>query len=298
MEIPKEGNGTAVHTVTIGSGESAIEIGGSSTMPFVKFDGSFGNRPAVFIEASLEGFGADDTDSYVALETDKISDIDYDGILIRLPEMPQENFKEAIKGPSDAFAKFISGCTKPLIVAMGSMGDADYELLRVCAEIASNKRVVLYKAETDDYKRICGIALAYDHCVAGQTSIDVNLAKQLNILIGQLGISSDRILTDPLTGALGYGLEYTYSVIERVRLAALQKDDGLRSPVMCDATVAWDAREVKRDDGDKEWQERGKNWEMATASAVLLAGADLVVLRHPDNVKRAKKLIDSLNGGR
>jgi acetyl-CoA decarbonylase/synthase complex subunit delta len=143
--------------------------------------------------------------------------------------------------------------------------------------------------------------VAYGHVLVGESPIDVNIAKQLNILLADANVDLNRVLIDPLTGGLGYGLEYTYSVMERIRLAALGGDAMLNCPLVClVGEEAWKAKE-SRVPADKEplWgnqPERGIHWEVATAMALIEAGAEVVVLRHPEALARIRKQLDSWFG--
>jgi acetyl-CoA decarbonylase/synthase complex subunit delta len=141
--------------------------------------------------------------------------------------------------------------------------------------------------------------MANDHLVLGRTPMDVNLAKQLNILMTDMGLPLDRIVMDPTTGALGYGIEYGYSVMERLRLAALQGDAMTQLPMLVNPGFeAWKTKEAKVGEGVPDtwgdWAERGTHWETLTAVSLIEAGADVVVLRHPDSLVRVKNTIDEL----
>ncbi len=129
--------------------------------------------------------------------------------------------------------------------------------------------------------------------------MDVNLAKQLIILIRDVGLPLERIVMDPTTGALGYGMEYGYSVMERLRLAALQGDSMTQQPMLVTpGEEAWRTKEARSDDGIPpawgDWAERAVNWETLTASTLLQSGADIVVLRHPESIKRIRRMIEAL----
>jgi acetyl-CoA decarbonylase/synthase complex subunit delta len=141
--------------------------------------------------------------------------------------------------------------------------------------------------------------MANDHLVVARTPMDVNLAKQLNILISDMGFPLDRILMDPTTGALGYGIEYGYSAMERLRLAALQGDKMTQLPmIVTPGFEAWKTKEAKVGEGVPDtwgdWESRGINWETLTAITLLEAGADIVVLRHPESIKRVNSAIKEL----
>jgi acetyl-CoA decarbonylase/synthase complex subunit delta len=187
----------------------------------------------------------------------------------------------------------------PLMVFGPGQVDIDNELLVPIAEATKGERLVLGLCEDKNYRTIVATAMANDHLVVARTAMDVNLAKQLNILISDMGLPLERVIMDPTTGALGYGIEYGYSVMERLRLAALQGDAMTQLPMI--VTVGyetWKAKEAKVGDGVPEawgdWQERAISWETLTAIPLLESGADIVVLRHPESVKRVKAAIDEL----
>jgi acetyl-CoA decarbonylase/synthase complex subunit delta len=175
--------------------------------------------------------------------------------------------------------------------------DKDVEVLRVVAEQCSGKRLAISPVEEGDHKQIGAACLGYKHAVIASSPIDVNLAKQLNILLGNLGVKEQDILIDPTTGGLGYGLEYTYSVIERIQQAALtQEDEKLQQPMVCNVgNEVWKCKEANLSAeeapelGDPE--KRGVLMEAITAIDLLLAGADLVIMRHPEAIKLVKGFI-------
>jgi acetyl-CoA decarbonylase/synthase complex subunit delta len=176
----------------------------------------------------------------------------------------------------------------------------DNELLVPVAEAAKGERLLLGSCEDKNYRTIVAAAMANDHLVSSKTPMDVNLAKQLIILIHDMGMPLERVMMDPTTGALGYGIEYGYSVMERLRLAALQGDSMTQQPMLVTpGEEAWKAKEARVAEGVPEawgdWKRRALNWETLTASALVLAGADIVVLRHPETLRRVKEMIDELS---
>jgi acetyl-CoA decarbonylase/synthase complex subunit delta len=184
----------------------------------------------------------------------------------------------------------------PLIVYGPGQAEKDNEVLVAAAEAAKGERVALGNCEDKNYRTIVAAALAHGHLVVAKTPIDVNLAKQLNILITDMRLEPDRILMDATTGALGYGVEYTYSVMERLRLAALTGDSMTQMPLLSTTgEESWRAKESKVNEGVPaawgDWKRRSIHWEVITATALIQAGADLVVLRHPDSVKAVKNAI-------
>jgi acetyl-CoA decarbonylase/synthase complex subunit delta len=187
----------------------------------------------------------------------------------------------------------------PLLVFGPGQAELDNELLVPIAEATKGERLVLGICEDKNYRTIVATAMANDHLVTARTPMDVNLAKQLNILISDMDFPLDRVLMDPTTGALGYGIEYGYSAMERLRLAALQGDNMTQLPmIVTPGFEAWKTKEAKVGEGVPEtwgdWEERGINWETLTAITLLESGADIVVLRHPESIKRVKTAIEEL----
>lgn len=182
--------------------------------------------------------------------------------------------------------RLLTAVPHPVIV--GGSGDegVDAKLFPVVAE-AAPRPIFLSYADEKNYRLLAGAAMAYGHGVVAWSPIDINMAKQVNLLLADTGLPAERVLIDPLTGGLGYGLEYTYSIIERIRLAGLSGDAMLARPVLCHLGDAWKAREAS-DVSEAGWGDvvvRGRRWEEATGWACLAAGADLLVCRHPENVR-------------
>lgn len=198
---------------------------------------------------------------------------------------------------ADQEAKFISQLLKkvdvPLIIQGSGDDTKDNLVLPACCEAAKGERCLIGDAVQDNYKTLTAAVLADGHSIIAESPIDINIAKQLNILISDMGLSLERIVINPTIGALGYGLEYAYSIMERARLAALAGDRTVASPFICFVgQEAWRAKEAKVSVGEfPQWgaeSERGPAWEMITAAALLQAGAGILVMRHP-------KAIDQLN---
>ncbi|MCA9971963.1 MAG: acetyl-CoA decarbonylase/synthase complex subunit delta [Anaerolineales bacterium] len=187
----------------------------------------------------------------------------------------------------------------PLVVNGPGQADKDNELLVPIAETFKGERLLLGICEDKNYRTIVAAAMANGHLVTARTAMDVNLAKQLNILISDMGMPLDRVVMDPTTGALGYGFEYGYSVMERLRLAALQGDSMTQLPmIVTPGEECWKTKEAKVGDGVPAawgaWPERAVTWETLTATMLIESGANMVVLRHPDSVRRVRLAIDDL----
>ena len=190
----------------------------------------------------------------------------------------------------------------PLIVFGPGQADLDNELLVAVSEATKGERLALGICEDNNYRTIVATAMANGHVVCARTPMDVNLSKQLNILISDMGLASDSILMDPSTAAVGYGIEYGYSVMERLRLAALQGDPMTQSPIIVTPGFeAWKTKEAKFGGVEfgipaswGDWAVRAICWETLTAVTLLEAGADILVLRHPESIRRVQQTIDEL----
>ena len=190
----------------------------------------------------------------------------------------------------------------PLIVWGVSSEDKNIEILKAVAESCAGLNVVLGPITNGNYKQLGAAAIAYKHVVAANSPIDINLAKQLNILLENLGVPTDRILIDPTTGSVGYGMEYCYSIMERLRQAALtQNDDKLQYPIINNiAEEVWKTKEAKLDEEEDarlgNAGVRGVNLEAITALSTLQAGSDLLILRHPDTVRHLRSYLSQIMG--
>jgi acetyl-CoA decarbonylase/synthase complex subunit delta len=187
----------------------------------------------------------------------------------------------------------------PLIIIGCGDDEKDNLILPVCSEVARAERCLIGSAVQDNYKTITASVLADGHNIIAESPIDINIAKQLNILISDMGLPLERIVINPTIGALGYGLEYAYSIMERARLAALSGDKTIASPFICFiGQESWRAKEAKVNASEfPAWgaeKERGIIWEAITATALIQAGADLLVMRHPMAIDKVNSYIENL----
>ena len=315
IEIPKDNWPGAVRTVTIGATAadggtrtSTITVGGQKNLPFLHFESIAPNRPVVAIEIKdhrpedwspllLEAWGEATSDPVKWTKAAEASGADLIQLSLSLtgldgnPTTPEN----AVKTVKDILA----ATGLPLIVFGPGQAEVDNNLLVAIAEATKGERLVLGIAEDKNYRTIIATAMANGHLVSARTPMDVNLAKQLNILISDMGMPLDRVLMDPTTGALGYGIEYGFSAMERLRQAALQGDAMTQLPmIVTPGYEAWKTKEAKVDAGVPaawgDWLERSINWETLTAMTLIEAGADIVVLRHTESVRRVKLAIADL----
>jgi acetyl-CoA decarbonylase/synthase complex subunit delta len=188
----------------------------------------------------------------------------------------------------------LSSTTLPLIIEGSNEPKIDSEVFQKCGEIGQGERLLLGTAEAGRYRSIAAAALAYNHAIIAQSPIDINLAKQLNILLKEIGVPRDHIVIDPYTGALGYGFEYSFSAMERIRFSALKGDVDLAMPMICAPSDSLTIKEVREADASTR-NAIAVEWEFTTSLAAAVAGAEIVCVRHPDTVKRLKKAFVSLN---
>jgi acetyl-CoA decarbonylase/synthase complex subunit delta len=207
------------------------------------------------------------------------------------------------RGPDEAAAvvkRLADAIDVPLIVWGTANHEKDTEVFRKVAEVCQGKNLIFGPTEEGDHKKIGAAAIGYHHTVAASTPIDINLAKQLNILLGNLGVPDDLLVMDPTVSGIGYGIEYAYSVMERMRMAALtQQDDKLQFPIVCNiAKEVWKTKEAKISESEDpklgDAKKRGILLEAMSATLLLLAGADVLIMRHPDAIKLVREMISDL----
>jgi acetyl-CoA decarbonylase/synthase complex subunit delta len=317
IDIPVEKWSGAVREVTLGSGDgggtrgATVTVGGETTLPFLRFEGTLPHRPALAVEvvdvrpddwsAELRDVWGDVTGDAAAWATQAV-EAGADLIALKLrgchPDFGDLGSDAAVR----TVERVLAAVGVPLVVYGPGTADKDNEVLVAVAEKTKGEQLALGLCEEKNYRTIVAAALGNGHLVIAQTPIDVNLAKQLNILISDMGLPLERVLMDPNTGALGYGLEYTYSVMERLRLAALMGDAMTQQPMICTVgEEAWRQKEGRAaSDAPAAWgelTERGVAWEVATAMTLVEAGADILVLRHPGSVAVLREALDDLAKG-
>jgi acetyl-CoA decarbonylase/synthase complex subunit delta len=315
VEIPKEEYAGAVREITIGATREqggtrakTITVGGAKTLPFLRFEGEIPHTPAVAIEIQdrapndwspllLQAWGEVVGDAAMWAKAAQARGADL--ILLKLNTTQADGSINTAENARRVTRAVLNATGLPLIVFGPGQAELDNELLVAVAEEAKGERIVLGVCEDKNYRTIVAAAMANDQLVDSRTPMDVNLSKQLVILIHDMGMPLDRIVMDPSTGALGYGIEYGYSVMERLRLAALQGDTMTQSPMLVTpGEEAWRVKEAKVGEGVPatwgDWQERAILWETLTTSSLLESGADIVVMRHPEAVARVKTMIEEL----
>jgi len=302
-----------VKEITLGSGDSAVTVGGESCYPFYQFEGSMPNKPKIAMEiwdmapedwpeAALTPF-KDVLSDPAAWAKKCVTEYGADMIVLQL-KSTDPNSLDASPEDAAAMVKKVSDAIDVPLVVWGTANiEKDEAVLKKIAEDCQGKNLVLGPVEDTNHKGIGAAAMGYGHTIISSSPIDVNLAKQVNILLENLGVSMDKIIVDPTTGGLGYGMEYSYSVMERLRMAALQQgDDKLQLPLINNlANEIWKCKEAKQTVeeaptlGDPE--RRGILMEAVGAVTYLMAGSDILIMRHPEAVRMVRAFIDLISDG-
>ncbi len=314
LEIYKESYTGNIKEITIGKGDKAVTVGGQACYPFYNFEGDMPRKPVIAMEvwdmapdewpeAALSHFK--DVLSDPAAWAKKCVDEFGAKIIVLQLKSTDPNGQDA--SPEDAAAtvkKVLEAVDVPLIVWGTANIEKDELVLKKISEETHGANLILGPVEDKNHKGIGASAMGYGHTLIASSPIDINLAKQVNILLENLGMPLDRLIVDPTTGGLGYGLEYSYSVMERLCMAALtQGDDKLQLPMINNlANEIWKCKEAKQsvDEaptlGDPE--RRGILMEAVTAVIYLLSGSSVLIMRHPEAIRFAQAFIDlGLDGG-
>jgi len=309
FEIPKTQYSGKIKEITLGKGNKAVTIGGESAYPFYLFEGEMPNLPKIamevwdctpkeWAEAALEPF-VGVTDDPVAWAKKCIEDYGAEMIALQLISTDPNGLDRGADEAAEVVKKVADTINVPLIVWGTANHDKDTEVLRRVCEICQEKDLIIGPVEEADHKKIGAAAIGYHHTVIASTPIDINLAKQLNILLGNLGVSDELIVMDPTVGGIGYGIEYTYSIMERMRMAGLtQQDERLQFPIICNiAKEVWKTKEMHLADNELNMgdaKKRGILMEAMSATVLLLGGADVLIMRHPEAIKLVREMIAEL----
>jgi acetyl-CoA decarbonylase/synthase complex subunit delta len=288
-----------------GTRGKVVKLGGQSTL--YRFEGGYKNKPVVsfdvfdipmpsFPKALRDFWGSvwEDPGDWARKAVKLGSEVVTIHLISTDPRIKDTSPKEAAK----TIEEVLQAVKVPLIVGGSGNPEKDPLVFEKVAEVAEGEMLLIASANLDlDYKKIVDAAVKYRHNVISFTSMNITDQQALNRLLFDAGLPRERLVQDPTTGALGYGLDYTYSIIERLKQNALKGDKMLQNPVFCGVTNAWAAREAWMN--EPSWgprMYRGPLWEILTATTVINAGADGMMMLHPDAVRLVKELIDSVSG--
>ncbi len=313
FSVPAEKIAMSIRTVTLGgtgTRTSALPIGGAASLPFRHFEGDTGRRAAIAMEVfdqapkglpdSLRAAYGSLLDDPATMARHCVERLGAEAISVRLIGTHPDNGNRSAEEAVEVVGAVLKATGVPIIVTGPNHYEKNNAVMKQVASAFAGENLLLNWVETDNYKTIAAAAMGYGHCVVAQTPIDVNMAKQLNILLTNMGIAPEKIVVDPLTGAIGYGLEYTYSVMERIRTGAFTGDSMLALPML--VTPGFEVARTKESKAPLSafplWgaeEERGALLEIATAMSLLNAGADLLILYHPTAAHTVKRKIDEMN---
>lgn len=314
FEVPKEKFPGRIREVAIGATSeqggtrgARLVAGGSNGLPFHRFESDVLHKPLVAMDVVdttrvipdhlMRSMGPVMKEP-VEWAKKCGSEWGADMLLLRLLSANPEEENRSVEECESLVKDVLKSVSLPLIVYGCGSEEKDAKLMEAVSNAGKGERLFLGQAEEKVYKSVTAAAMANGHGVVAFSNLDINLAKQMNILLMDFGLKPENIIIDPLMAGLGMGLEYSYSVIERLRQAALLGDAVLQMPIMCDCSCAWtvpDAMEENPEKGNTEL--RGINWETTTAYSALVAGADIVVMRHPQSVKRLREAAADISGG-
>jgi len=313
FEIPKETNVGKIHKVTLGATpeqggtrSQTITIGGSTALPFLFFEGEHPHRPVIAMEVfdKIPGKYPDTLMDYFRNVIDKpgemakkcVEQYGAELISVRLEGTHPEKGNKSVDEAAEIVKQVLESVSVPLIITGHSHFEKINKVMKKVCEVTEGENCLINYVEKDNYKTIAAACIAYKHAIVAQTPIDVNLAKQLNILLTDMNFPPEKIVMDPLTGTLGYGLEYTYSIMERIRNDGLAGDKMLAFPMLINP--GYESSRVKEARvSEQEYPEWGKKelrsayWEISTAMSLLVAGAELLIMHHPKAVEIVKKKI-------
>lgn len=300
----------SINAVTIGTGDSAVTLGGENVMPLYTFDAPIEHRPAVGIAVSDTGIRTDlpKLDEFYegattlldrAQKAAQLKEADFLSIVLDAADPNGDN-----RSVEDCVAEvkaIANAVDKPLVIEGCKNVEKDTELFSKVAEALQGKNVLLLSAREENYKTVgASTVMAYQQKMGAESADDINLAKQLNVLITQLGVDPGSVVMNVGTAAAGYGFEYVVSTMDRVKSAALEQNDGmLQMPIVTPvASEAWTVKEsLVSGDDIPEWgdvEERGIQMEVTTAAACLASGSNAVILMHPESVKTISAFVADL----
>ncbi len=316
FEIPKEKNAGSIAEITLGATPElggtrshTLTLGGSGSLPFHFFEGKQPHPPVIAMEVfdsvpkkhpePLLEYYRDVIDNPAEMAKKCVEEYGAESISVRLEGTHPEKGNRSVDEAVETVQQVLSSVSVPLIITGHSHFEKNNEVMKKVCEVTAGENCLINYVETDNYKTIAAACIAYGHTLVAQSPIDVNLAKQLNILLTDMNFPADKIVMDPLTGTLGYGLEYTYSIMERIRTDGLAGDKMLAFPML--VTPGYESFNVKEARAPQkdypEWgdlAQRGIYWETATTISLLAAGAELLIMYHPRSVEIIKDKITEI----
>ncbi len=295
-----------INTVTIGTGENAVTVGGHTGLPFLYEEAELPNPPVIALDVYDEVPERWTDTLKDSLDRDLIGDpvewakmaeeLDVDLVSLRFTRHAAEEDPASPEECAELAKAINDAVDKPLVIWGSGDEEPDNKLFPEVSQILAGEQCLIGSATEDNYKTLAATAIADGHNVIGESPIDINICKQVNILLSDMGFPTDKIVIFTTNGALGYGIEYAYSIMERTRLASLGGDKMMAMPIIANiGPETQRAKEVKVSEADEpSWgdqEERGIGWETTTAVAYLQAGADILTMANPRAIKYMKNYI-------
>ena len=319
MTVPdaKEKWSGQIATVTIGATEaeggtrgSTVTLGGQCGIPFLDFDGPTPHPPAIALDV-LDKQPVDwpqpladiysDVWSDPAAWARRVKELGADLVNLRLLSVHPDEGDRSAEEAAETVKAILQAVDLPLVIWGCDVPVKDQKVMPKVAEVAQGENCLLGAVSEDEYRTLTAAAQAYRHKLIALSPCDINKAKQINILITDMGYPLEDVVIYPSTAALGYGMEYIYSILERGRLAGLSGDKLMAQPVLLDVGYeAWRAKEARSGDEVAElWgpaAQRGPTWEAVTATDLLQGGCDLLLMRHPQAMEVVRDTVGQLTG--
>jgi acetyl-CoA decarbonylase/synthase complex subunit delta len=296
-----------------GTREQTVTIGGEQSMPFYNFDAQMPHAPVIAVDCfdmpiplakAVRGFYEDVMEDPGEWAKKNVQKFGADMVTIHListdPTIKDTPAREAAKTVEDV----LQAVKVPIVIGGSGNPDKDPAVLEAAAEVAEGERCLIASANLNmDYERIAQAAQKYGHVILSWTQLDINAQKTLNRYLFKMGVPREDIVIDPTTAALGYGIDYAFTNIERMRISALKGDTDLAFPISCGITNAWGAREawmkgspIKEDSDWGPAAYRGPIYEILTGLTLGLAGGDLFMMMHPEAAAAVKNVTQMLFG--
>jgi acetyl-CoA decarbonylase/synthase complex subunit delta len=313
FDITKESYAGSIRSISIGKGDKAVTVGGRTSYPFYQFEGDIPNKPKIAMEiwdmeptdwpeAALAPF-KDVVSDTAAWAKKCVEEYGADILVLQLKSTDPNDLNASPEDSVKTVKSVLGAVDVPLIIWGTGAPEKDEDVLKKISEDCEGEQLILGPVEEKNHKGIAASAMGYGHTIISSSPIDVNLAKQINILLENIGMPMDRVLIDPTTGGLGYGMEYSYSVMERLLMAAMaQGDEKLQYPLINNlGNEVWKCKEAKQtveeapELGDPE--RRGILMEAVGAVSYLMAGGDVIIMRHPEAIRLTKSFIDLIVDG-
>lgn len=310
FQVPKNTYTSKINVLKLGKDNTGISVGGEAALPFYSFEGEIPNKPIIAIEVYdtkpsdwpqvVSKYYSDVFDDPVKWAQKSISEYGADAICLKLSKINPDAGDMSPEDAAEITKTVRESISRPLIVYGTGPMEKIAEVMKKISEKNKDSNILMGWVEEDNYKTTAAAAMAYNNNVIALNPLDVNIAKQLNILLTQLELPADRIAMDPSSSGLGYGIEYCYSAMERLKIAALMQDDKMtQMPIISNiAPEIWKVKEVKENEENyPQWgnqEERGINWETISCMSMLLSGTNILVMRHPKAVNIIKEFIKEL----